>query len=245
MTLSARSQLALDGVHPDLVRVVERAHERGASFGMTEGLRSLARQKKLLAEGRSRTLRSRHLSGHAIDFVARNAAGQLVYDENDMRGCARVFKKAAVDCEVPLEWGGDWKGFVDTPHLQLPWKFYPEDDAAEPVRVTPRELAKQGSRIAGASIEQKKDAGKAAGVSGGELALPPPPPKLGLTDIAGDLGAQQGAIETIEKFLLFVWGKGGLIAGVLTAFFVARMAWKAGWIGTWRAEDQSSGKTGA
>ena len=56
MSLNARSRDRLKGVHPDLVAVVERAAEIGPAFIVTEGLRTVERQKQLLAAGASRTM---------------------------------------------------------------------------------------------------------------------------------------------------------------------------------------------
>ncbi len=64
--LGERSRKNLQGVHPDLVKVVERAIEiTKQDFVVIEGLRSEARQRELLAKGATRTLNSRHLTGHA------------------------------------------------------------------------------------------------------------------------------------------------------------------------------------
>ncbi len=73
--LSERSLKNLTGVHPDLVRVIEFAAGLGVSFIVTEGMRTIERQKQLLAAGKSRTLRSRHLSGHAVDLPSHIAVG--------------------------------------------------------------------------------------------------------------------------------------------------------------------------
>ena len=71
--LSERSLKNLTGVHEDLVKVVKRADElcaeAGLDFAITEGLRTLARQRQLVARGASMTMKSRHLTGHAVDFV--------------------------------------------------------------------------------------------------------------------------------------------------------------------------------
>jgi peptidoglycan L-alanyl-D-glutamate endopeptidase CwlK len=68
--LGSRSRARLKGVHPDLVRVVELALTYSPhDFTITEGLRSVARQKALLEAGASRTMNSRHITGHAIDFA--------------------------------------------------------------------------------------------------------------------------------------------------------------------------------
>jgi peptidoglycan L-alanyl-D-glutamate endopeptidase CwlK len=68
-TLSQRSESNLTGVHPDLVKVVRRALENcETDFTVVEGLRTLARQKELVAKGFSKTMKSRHLKGEAVDL---------------------------------------------------------------------------------------------------------------------------------------------------------------------------------
>lgn len=125
MILSPRSEKALAGVHPDLVRVVRRAAEITAiDFIVTEGLRSQARQKQLVAAGASKTMKSRHLTGHAVDLAAL-VAGKVRWDWPLYAKLAEAMKRAAAELGVPLEWGGDWKSFKDGPHFQLPWKQYP------------------------------------------------------------------------------------------------------------------------
>ncbi|EEX9090297.1 M15 family metallopeptidase, partial [Escherichia coli] len=68
---SYRSENNLDGVKRELVAVVRRALElTEVDFGITEGLRTKERQKQLVAEGKSQTMNSRHLTGDAVDVVA-------------------------------------------------------------------------------------------------------------------------------------------------------------------------------
>ncbi|EIH5523633.1 M15 family metallopeptidase, partial [Escherichia coli] len=68
---SSRSEKNLQGVNPDLVKVTRRALEISeVDFGITEGLRSRYRQKQLVTTGKSQTMNSRHLKGHAVDVVA-------------------------------------------------------------------------------------------------------------------------------------------------------------------------------
>lgn len=122
--IDARSELNLKGVHPDLVKVVTRAMKTApGTFTITEGLRTLARQKQLVAAGASTTLKSRHLTGHAVDVVAL-VGGKVRWDWPLYARIATVMKDAANDVGVPLEWGGDWKKFKDGPHFQLPWRAY-------------------------------------------------------------------------------------------------------------------------
>lgn len=137
MALAPRSIKALEGVHPDLVKVVKRADELGARFHITDGLRTEERQRQLVNAGKSKTMKSRHLTGHAVDFVVAEPGGGVSYDHPDMKACADVFKQAAKELGVAIEWGGDWKRFVDTPHIELDRKVYKPDGtiSAAPISV--------------------------------------------------------------------------------------------------------------
>lgn len=123
--LGARSKMRLQGVHPDLVKVVEQAIRISTvDFTVLEGLRDPLRQKKLVESGASQTLNSRHITGHAVDL------GAWVDDQVDWSWplyskIATAMKTAAQELNIPIEWGGDWKKFKDGPHFQLPWKDYP------------------------------------------------------------------------------------------------------------------------
>jgi peptidoglycan LD-endopeptidase CwlK len=123
--LGTRSQERLKGVHPDLVKVVERAIQlTPVDFTVLEGLRTEARQRELVARGASKTMNSRHLTGHAVDLGA-FVGGQVRWDWPLYHRIAAAVKAAAAELEVPIEWGGDWRSFKDGPHWQLPWKQYP------------------------------------------------------------------------------------------------------------------------
>lgn len=124
-SLSARSLKRLEGVHPDLVKVVKRAIQiTEVDFAVLEGVRTLQRQKQLRASGASRTLKSRHLTGHAVDIGA-YVAGSVRWDWPLYYKIAKAMKQAASEFNQPIEWGGDWRSFKDGPHWQLPWKEYP------------------------------------------------------------------------------------------------------------------------
>ena len=123
--LGERSLMRLQGVHPDLVKVVKNAIDISTvDFTVLEGRRSPERQKVLVEAGASQTLNSRHITGHAVDL------GAWVDDQVDWSWplyarIAGAMKMAAKDLNIPIEWGGDWKTFKDGPHFQLPWKDYP------------------------------------------------------------------------------------------------------------------------
>jgi peptidoglycan L-alanyl-D-glutamate endopeptidase CwlK len=123
--LSARSKANLVGVHPDLVAVVNRAIEISTiDFVVTCGLRNIAEQKRLLALGATKTMKSRHLTGHAIDVAALDGK-TIRWDWPLYAIIAKAFKQAAAELNIPIEWGGDWTTFKDGPHFQLPHKGYP------------------------------------------------------------------------------------------------------------------------
>lgn len=118
--LGARSRERLKGVHPDLVRVVHRALTLSpVDFTVLEGLRSIERQRMLVAKGASKTLNSRHLTGHAVD-IAPLIDGKVSWDWQYYYPLATAMKEAAQLCNVRVEWGGDWATFRDGPHWQLP-----------------------------------------------------------------------------------------------------------------------------
>ena len=122
--LSQRSRTRLRGVHSDLVAVVEAAILRTeVDFMVTEGLRDSARQALLVKAGASRTLNSRHLTGHAVD-VAALIEGQVRWDWPLYGRIAEAFKTAARDLGVPLTWGGDWTRLRDGPHFELDRRAY-------------------------------------------------------------------------------------------------------------------------
>lgn len=123
--LDPRSMERMTGVHADLVRVVRRAAALSeVAFVVTEGLRSAKRQAALVAAGASRTLNSRHLTGHAVD-IAPKIDGTISWDWPAFYPVARAFKDAAGELGVAIVWGGDWRGFKDGPHFELDRKRYP------------------------------------------------------------------------------------------------------------------------
>jgi len=131
--LDPRSVRRLEGVHPDLIHVVRKAASFGEmSFIVTEGLRTEERQKKLLAAGASQTMRSRHLTGHAVDLAVL-VDGDVRWDWPLYDKLGELMKRAARSLEppVPLEWGGDWK-MRDGPHFQLPRALYPDPQPFAP-----------------------------------------------------------------------------------------------------------------
>jgi len=119
--LGKRSRMRLQGVHPDLVAVVERAIDiTETDFTVLEGLRSMTRQKALYQAGASKTMNSRHLTGHAVDLGA-YVDHQVDWSWPLYHELAHAMKTASRELDIEIEWGGDWTSFRDGPHFQLPW----------------------------------------------------------------------------------------------------------------------------
>lgn len=126
IVLGQRSLSRLEGMHPDLVRVVKKAAALSSlDFTVLEGLRTKERQKQLLDLGATKTINSRHLTGHAVD-LAPMVGGTVRWDWPLYHQLAVIVKEAAKSENVPIQWGGDWRTFKDGPHWELPWKAYPK-----------------------------------------------------------------------------------------------------------------------
>lgn len=122
--LGEKSLSKLIGVHPDLAKVVNLAITKSpVDFIVTEGVRSIERQKQLVAAGASRTMNSRHITGHAVDLAAM-VDHEVRWDWPLYSKIAQAMKDAAIELKVTIQWGGDWKMFKDGPHFQLHPKFY-------------------------------------------------------------------------------------------------------------------------
>ncbi|MFD2175989.1 M15 family metallopeptidase [Veronia pacifica] len=123
--LGERSLKRLDGVHEDLIRVVRHAIKLSSvDFSVLEGCRTVNRQQQLLEAGATTTMKSRHLTGHAVDLGA-YLCGQIHWDWPLYWQIADAMKEAADKEAIAIQWGGDWKTFPDGPHFELSWQDYP------------------------------------------------------------------------------------------------------------------------
>jgi peptidoglycan L-alanyl-D-glutamate endopeptidase CwlK len=151
--LGVRSLQELEGVHGDLVLVVKRAIEiTPIDFSVVDGLRTLEEQKVYVAKGASHTLKSRHLTGHAVDLVG-YIGNKVRWETELLCKVATAMRAAAQELDVSIRWGGNWdvdlkstegstedliqdyirkrleqgkKPFVDAPHYELPALLYPQ-----------------------------------------------------------------------------------------------------------------------
>lgn len=126
---SQRSLKNLEGVHPDLRRVMDRAlQDSPLDFVVIEGLRTVERQRQLVASGASKTLNSRHLTGHAVDIVPIGPNGKAAFDWPLYHKLGPAVEAAAKAEGVDITWGGRWSKFRDGPHFELDRKSYPDND---------------------------------------------------------------------------------------------------------------------
>ncbi len=146
-TLSQRSLGRLDGVNNKLHSVVTTAIGlTNVDFGVTCGLRTEKEQEDLVARGASQTMKSKHLTGDAVDVVA-YIGSRISWELNLYDDIADAFKEASVREGVGIRWGAswhipdlrDWEGtaeeamnayidlrrsegrraFIDAPHFEL------------------------------------------------------------------------------------------------------------------------------
>jgi len=106
--LSQRSLSKLEGVDPSLVAVAKLAISiTKVDFGVTQGLRTLEEQKRLVAEGRSQTMKSKHLEGRAVDLMA-YLDGKVSWELNVYDNICDAMKEAAKELGVSIKWGAAW-----------------------------------------------------------------------------------------------------------------------------------------
>lgn len=139
--LGERSLNNLKGVNDNLVKVVKRAIEISSiDFLVIEGVRTKARQAELVKKGASKTMNSRHITGHAVDIVP-IVAGKVSWDFNHYYPLAKAMAQAATELGVSVRWGGAWSvitgksgtpqewvkayragggKFLDGPHFEIP-----------------------------------------------------------------------------------------------------------------------------
>ena len=117
--LSEKSLATLKGVDTSLVEVVKLAITlTKVDFKVGEGLRTVQRQRELVAQGKSKTMKSKHLEGKAVDLWA-IVDGKVSWDWKYYEEIAKAMKQAAKQLKVNLVWGGDWVSFRDGVHFQI------------------------------------------------------------------------------------------------------------------------------
>lgn len=129
----SRSLKNLEGVHDDLVQVVMSTFKNWPydDIGMVviDGLRTEEEQRRYVKEGKSQTMNSRHLTGHAVDIVIDK---DLTKDGLQPQWAFDAYKRldsamqqSALHLDVDLTWGGGWASFKDGVHFELARETYP------------------------------------------------------------------------------------------------------------------------
>lgn len=131
-----KSMPRLSGLHPvfvaGTVALIERCYARGVNIVITQGLRTIAEQDALYAQGRTKPGQivtnakggtSYHNYGLAVDFALLLNDGKQVswdtkldVDKNGVSDWMEVVEEAK---KLGFEWGGEWRTFKDLPHLQM------------------------------------------------------------------------------------------------------------------------------
>ncbi|EAE2973901.1 TPA: M15 family metallopeptidase [Listeria monocytogenes] len=104
-------------------KLLDWSENNGIEVLIYETIRTKEQQAANVANGASQTMRSYHLVGQALDYVM--AKGKTV-DWGAYRS-DKGKKFVAKAKSLGFEWGGDWSGFVDNPHLQFNYKGYGTD----------------------------------------------------------------------------------------------------------------------
>lgn len=129
--LSSKSMSRLALVHKDLQEVVNAAIKvTTVDFAVIEGLRTLERQRQLVASGASKTMNSRHIHGMAVDLAA-IVGGKVTWQPLVYNIIADAMLSQAAKFQIPIIWGGSWKSFPDLVHFELNRRFYPDPTEGE------------------------------------------------------------------------------------------------------------------
>lgn len=131
---NARDYERLQGVDALLAAVALKVIERHpVECRVSEGLRTRERQQQLVSQGKSKTLDSKHLTGHAVDLVVA-PGGKPDWNPKTYTELARTFAQVALEFGLPVRWGGSWRWisgpnahdypflaarFFDGPHFEV------------------------------------------------------------------------------------------------------------------------------
>ncbi|PFV34869.1 SH3 domain-containing protein [Bacillus thuringiensis] len=139
--------------------------DNGIEVLIYETIRTVEQQRKYVRKGASQTMRSYHLVGQALDFVPIQSNGTEDWNGYNKEPWASAIRYAK---QIGFEWGGDWKGFVDSPHLQYNYKGYGTDTfgkGAQNVVTPPTSNDSVGvAYINGSNVNLRKGPGTGYGV---------------------------------------------------------------------------------
>ena len=111
--------------------LIEKTAEKEITILITDGYRSFEEQDKIYDKGRRTPGKvvtyaeggeSYHNFGLAVDFALQLENGNVIWDieyDGNGNGQSDWFEVAEIAKELGFQWGGDWRGFKDYPHLQM------------------------------------------------------------------------------------------------------------------------------
>jgi len=139
--------------------------DNGIEVLIYETIRTVEQQREYVRKGASQTMRSYHLVGQALDFVPIQSNGTEDWNGYNKEPWALAIRYAK---QIGFKWGGDWKGFVDSPHLQYNYKGYGTDTfgkGAQNVVTPPPSNDSVGiAYINGSNVNLRKGPGTGYGV---------------------------------------------------------------------------------
>ncbi|MFJ8365055.1 SH3 domain-containing protein [Bacillus cereus] len=139
--------------------------DNGIEVLIYETIRTVEQQREYVRKGASQTMRSYHLVGQALDFVPIQSNGTEDWNGYNKEPWASAIRYTK---QIGFEWGGDWKGFVDSPHLQYNYKGYGTDTfgkGAQNVVTPPPSNDSVGiAYINGSNVNLRKGPGTGYGV---------------------------------------------------------------------------------
>ena len=119
MELSQLSLERLEGVDERLKAVViECAARCPFPFNVSEGLRTKEKQREYVKQGKSKTMKSKHLTGKAVDLYPLSMDRKVV-DWSRFDELAELMQQVASEQGTEIVWGGNWKTLVDKCHFEL------------------------------------------------------------------------------------------------------------------------------
>ena len=119
MELSELSKKRLEGVDERLKAVViECAARCSFPFNVSEGVRTIEKQREYYHQGKSKTMNSKHLTGKAVDLYPLTMNRKQI-DWSRFEDLADLMFQVAKDQDTEIVWGGHWKTFVDKCHFEL------------------------------------------------------------------------------------------------------------------------------
>lgn len=103
--------------------------KEGVNILIYETIRTKETQREYVNKGASKTMKSYHLVGQALDFVPISSKGEALWNGYNDDKIKKIINYAI---QLGFVWGGNWKKFVDKPHLQYEYRGYGTDTFGKP-----------------------------------------------------------------------------------------------------------------